>query len=329
MDAAALVELPDDVLIVVLGCLDFGCAYRAARTCTRMYALLLDRVAPEVARGWQHVPALLPAETQLERLAFLYAQRRSVRMAHAEAKLRNRLLVAETDEPRPPPPPSDGVRCWRSYAAVRRGELWAWSLGALPMRVAAPEPVAQVALGVAHMLVVTRSGAAYGAGSNASAQLGLAHAGPYAILTRLPATTSRRVIKAAAGGIYSVLLFSTGQAVGCGQTCSGELGLDINCIHRSLVPVFEGLQPILDVEAHDLSTAVITRRGQLYVCGYNRVGWKHKYVPMHVNFPERIVSCSLTSSLGVAFATASGGTHYAKDNAFFSEPPRWAWLPPE
>jgi hypothetical protein len=68
-------NLPDDIWTRVLAVLDFGCAYKAGLTCKRMYNVLLGAAAPEVACGWQNVPALLPGESRLMRLAFLYAQR--------------------------------------------------------------------------------------------------------------------------------------------------------------------------------------------------------------------------------------------------------------
>lgn len=260
-----LLNLPDDVIICVLALLDFGCAYSAGRTCTLMYKLLLDRVAAEVAGGIENVPSLIPTESLLMRLAFLYALRRT-RGNHADKK----------------------------FAKSLNGE----DVIAIPIVLPARELVAQVVVGKEHMLVVNAAGKAYGAGSNLSSQLGM-DLQYSSSLVPLTYDLNKRVLKGAAGGTYSMLLFTTGQAVGCGQTSFGELGEVMNNICPYFIPVFESLQPILDIEAKDFSTAVITRGGELYVCGYNRIGWSTRYKPTRVY--SHVVSCSLTVDTGMLF----------------------------
>lgn len=366
--------IPDELVVRVLGFLRFRCAYNAGRTCKRVYNLL-SRAASEVADGWQNVPPLLPTESPLKHLAFLYA-RRGYQKSYAEASVILQLQrfrqppdaiqasVSEPDAdylldrfgyalvldrvgkvwsmgenefgglgrdgenrleyvPGLPGPVSSVTACCQSSAAVlNNGELWAWGrnlqykLGMedtpivpFPKRLTVPEPVAQVAIGAAHMLLTTRTGRAYGAGSNASSQLGLYDAGPYRGFTLLIPWRNERVLKVAAGGLYSMLLLSTGQVLGCGHTFSGELGLpQINTVCNSFTPVFGRLGHIMDIEARHMSTALITRLGQLYVCGYNRVGWKHVYEPTLVFEQDPVASCTLTNTLGVVFTTQSGRT---------------------
>lgn len=211
----------------------------------------------------------------------------------------------------PGPVRSVTARCQSSAAVLHNGELWAWGrIGGIvpfPKHLTVPEPVAQVAIGAAHMLVTTRTGRAYGAGSNASYQLGLYDPGYYRSFTLLIPESKERVLKVAAGGLYSVLLLSSGKVLGCGQTFSGELGLpQINTICNTFTPVFGRLGHIVDIEARHMSTALITHLGQLYVCGYNRVGWKHVYEPALVYDQEPVTSCTLTNTLGVVFTTVSG-----------------------
>ena len=263
-----LLNLPDDVIICVLACLDFRSAYSAGRTCTLMYKLLLDRVAPEVAGGIENVPSLIPTESRLMRLAFLYAQKRT-RGNHPDKKFAKSFDIGRED------------------------------VIAIPIVLPARELVAQVVVGKEHMLVVNAAGKAYGAGSNLCSQLGM-DLQSSSSLVPLTYDLNKRVIKAAAGGTYSMMLFTTGQAVGCGQTSFGELGEVMNDICPYFIPVFESLhQPILDIEAKHFSTAVITRGGELYVCGYNRIGWSTRYQPTRVY--SHVVSCSLTVDTGMLF----------------------------
>jgi alpha-tubulin suppressor-like RCC1 family protein len=210
-----------------------------------------------------------------------------------------------------------------SAAVLNNGELWVWGrnlqhiLGQtpvpIPTRLPVPEPVVQVAIGTAygtcHVLAVTRDGSVYGTGSNAFYQLGMDRNTPdkaYRIFTRM--YSRERVIKAAAGSLYSILLLSTGRLVGCGHTFSGELGCgQVIYTRKRLTPVFKSLGPILDVEARHQSTAVITRQGQLYLCGSNTVGWEHRS-PKRVEVDEPIVSCALTNCFGVVFIKTESGT---------------------
>lgn len=363
--------LPDELVLSVLGFLRFKCAYNTGRTCTRFYSLLY-RAASEVVDGWRNVPPLLPAESLLKQLAFLYARRGYNKSSYAEASVILKLQhfrqppdavqasISEPDAdylldrfgyalgldsmgrvwsmgdneygglgregdkflayvPGLPGPVARVTACCQSSASVlSNGELWAWGrnlqfkLGIedmpnvpFPKRVYVPEPVAQVAIGAAHMLLTTRTGRAYGAGSNASYQLGLYDAGPYRSFTSLLPGSNERVLKVAAGGLYSMLLLSTGQVLGCGHTFSGELGLpQINTVCHTFTPVFGRLGHITDILARHMSTALITHTGQLYVCGYNRVGWKHVYEPTLIY--NQVASCTLTNGLGVVFTTVSG-----------------------
>ncbi len=354
--------LPDDIIIRLLGFLDFRCAYQAARTCKRVFELL-HRAAPEVAGGWQRVPDLVHGESPLMRVAFLYAQRRLSLCAQGKLLLNVRgilkpsfdalqVSVAElfpeilnefqghalvlddmrrvwsmgnlwTDDLKlesglPSAACSVTASSGSSAVVLSNGELWAWGrntqqkLGLetaaafvpVPARVRLQKPVSQVAIGTAHMLVVTRDGDAYGAGSNASGQLGLGrgHGLPHPTLTLVHSSSSQRVLKAAAGALSSLLLLASGQLRGCGQALSGELGLfqnNNNNMCYTFVPVFQRLAPFLDVHASFLSTALITRRGELYASENN-------HALTLVPSPERVVSCHATTRAGVMFVTASG-----------------------
>jgi len=225
-----------------------------------------------------------------------------------------------------------------SAAVLNNGELWAWGRNAMqdelvrgkqqpiypfPVRLTVPEPVVQVALGSSHALALTRDGNVYGLGNNSCSQLGFPlpakehkHLGSFTLMRM-----RGRAVKVAAGGLCSILLMSTGQLVACGTEMRGELGWGqgTRSLHR-LTPVFGHLGPILDVEARHHSTAVITRKGRLYVCGYDCVGWaagaQHRS-PTLVESDEPIVSCALTNSFGACFKTASGrvGRYIGSPNA--------------
>lgn len=364
-------DLPDEMVVCVLGFLDIGGAYNAGRTCKRFYKLL-SKAASHVAGGWQHVPLpLLPGETALKQLAFvqrrgrqsgcpdstlpLYLQKflkppfDTMQVAVSELKDGSHALILdaagrvwsmgrntfgglgrEGDEQLMPIPGLPGtvrnvtVSHGTSAVVLNNGELWVWGrnlhkmigqqalIVPIPTRLTVPEPVVQVAIGTAygtcHVLAVTRDGSVYGAGSNAFYQLGLTRNTPdqaHRSFTRL--YSRERVIKAAAGSLYSILLLSTGRLLGCGHTFSGELGCgQVIYTRKRLTPVFKSLCPILDVEARHQSTAVITRQGQLYLCGSNTVGWEH-LIPTRVEVDEPIVSCALTNCYGVVLIkTASG-----------------------
>lgn len=354
-------ELPDDLVLVVLAWLDFRDAWHAGLTCRRML-VLLERAAPEVADGWARVPALLAGESALQRLAFVYAQRRqaaqqkSPRVLHGTFWGQNvqgcnagvlQVAVSESNTALVLDAAgavwslgadgsarlratglsaccvfvAAGYRC--SAALDSAGALWTWwggdSMTMPPRELRVPEPVAHVAVGPNHMLVVSRAGLAYGCGSNASGQLGLGPGAgvdaPVLDMTRLPlpeaaAAPQSRVLQAAAGAEHSLLLLSTGRLLGAGTAYSGEL-LGRTGSSPAFEPVHDAVS-FTAVHAARMSTALICRQGGLYVCGYN--SWGHFWDPLRVACAERVVSCHLTPHHGVTFVCASG-KYYAFQKA--------------
>lgn len=367
-------QLPDEIVVCILGFLDMQCVYNAGRTCKRMYRLL-SNVVSEVAGGWQHVPQMRPGgEAALKRLAFVLRRRGlqlagfpysglltlhfrefskpafdAVHVSVSELDADSHALALDPDgrvwsmgsntfgglgreggdaflpvSGLPGTARSVTIYYGTSAAVLSNGELWAWGRNAMqdklvpgreqpiypfPIRLTVPEPVVQVALGSSHALALTRDGNVYGLGGNACHQLGIPRLTKehfhHSSFTHM--RIRGRAVKVAAGGLCSILLMSTGQLYACGMELRGELGCGEGTTRSlpRLTILFEHLGPILDVEARHTSTAVITRKGQLYVCGYDCVGWEHRS-PTLVEADEPIISCALTNSFGVCFKTASG-----------------------
>jgi hypothetical protein len=425
--------LPDELILAILSRLPFRDAWHAGLAHKRMHALL-QRAAPEVAGGWEHVPRRLPGETWLMHLAFTYALNRAragfrrshtldatfcrLPLARAEewvpsdgglldtpaeghpveghpASFRNVVQVAVAEQAFPshkhhtfalvldargrvfsfgdneygnlgfaPPTLADHsldhsrvhallhhvpnlpvcayvAASYRSSAAVTRaGELYVWGcnrdarIGAgrdarvmQPVRcLHLPLPAMHVALGLQHMLVVTREGSVYGCGSNAYGQLGLGsgHAS-FSSLTHVPLTGPRtgprtgpltgRVTQAAAGDMHSVLLLVTGDLLEAGTSHVDARGA-VQRFHFTPCTPVAGLPArdaarddscFKDVQAVCASTALISTRGALYVYGHNM--WGSYAQPTLVSAPEPTTSCHLTPRTGIFFTGVSGAVY--------------------
>lgn len=255
--------------------------------------------------------------------------------------------------------------CTSSAAVDASGQLWVWGdnrhgkLGlnappertiiiAVPTRVAVPgdDRVATVAMGTNHILIVTMDGTrVYAAGNNAWNQLGLdantieERGDVRALRAVVFASAPGRIVRAAAGGRHSLLLSHTMGLFGCGIPFSGELGssqLDLPSFLGSPQPDLPSFQPVFDpelslncarVRAYKLTTAIITRAGLLYLCGYSAggramcgVATGHVWAPMLVplDLPVADCHCGILSSVVVHTNGLSKvyGIHGMREHAY-------------
>jgi alpha-tubulin suppressor-like RCC1 family protein len=144
-------------------------------------------------------------------------------------------------------------------------------------------PVAEIAAGGDHTLVLTTANQLYAFGWNYYGQLGRAAnngvnvANPTPTLVGLPGATGA-VTQIAAGAFHSLVLTSTGQLYAFGENLFGELGNPTNSGTEkptptpTLVSLPGATGPVTQIAASASFSLAATSTGQLYAFGRNRVG---------------------------------------------------------
>jgi alpha-tubulin suppressor-like RCC1 family protein len=144
-------------------------------------------------------------------------------------------------------------------------------------------PVAEIAAGGDHTLVLTTANQLYAFGWNYYGQLGRAAnnginvANPTPTLVGLPGATGS-VTQIAAGAFHSLALTSTGQLYAFGENLFGELGSATNSGTEkpnptpTLVSLPGATGPVTQIAAGGFFSLAATSTGQLYAFGHNRLG---------------------------------------------------------
>jgi alpha-tubulin suppressor-like RCC1 family protein len=144
-------------------------------------------------------------------------------------------------------------------------------------------PVTQAAAGGDYSLAVTSSGQLYAFGYNYFGQLGTSfnsatqNASPTPMPVGLPGATGA-VIRVAAGNEHSLAITSSGQLYAFGRNRYGQLGTTTNNgsdnadPNPAQVTLPGATGPVVQADAGDDDTLVVTSSGQLYAFGYNRYG---------------------------------------------------------
>eukprot|EP00928_Gymnodinium_smaydae_P030488 TRINITY_DN2265_c2_g1_i1.p1 TRINITY_DN2265_c2_g1~~TRINITY_DN2265_c2_g1_i1.p1 ORF type:complete len:1695 (+),score=310.16 TRINITY_DN2265_c2_g1_i1:68-5086(+) len=166
-----------------------------------------------------------------------------------------------------------GVDMARAGPVNPRTPVW-------PSQVRCTPRVASVACGEAHSLVLTEGGELYSFGSNARGQLGIGNGGlheksptPVPLAGKARGAPMRGI---AAGRSHSMALTVSGNVLSWGENVNGQLGLglgwtDIPLVSLpALVPCLPG--PGRHIAAGGSHSAVIVRRGRLFLAGSNRSG---------------------------------------------------------
>jgi len=190
-------------------------------------------------------------------------------------------------------------------------------------------PVAQVAAGAAHSLVVTSTGQLYAFGENSDGQLGnRTHTrteippNPTPRLVTLPGATGP-ASQVAAGGEDSLVVTATGQLYGFGDNTEGQLGTRTNNIPDgdtdplaepnptpTLVKLHGATGPVSQIAAGGDHSLALTSTGQLFAFGDNffgQLGSTTKNVLVGANPTPALVK--LPGATGPISQIAAGGDH--------------------
>jgi alpha-tubulin suppressor-like RCC1 family protein len=122
------------------------------------------------------------------------------------------------------------------------------------------------------MIVLMTDGYLYGAGSNASGELGLGNITDVNILTQIP-LSGKTVRSVSTGSYHTIVLMTDNTIYGTGLNNYGELGLGNNIQITSLtqITIPDNKTPLLVVTG-SYSTFVLMTDGSLYGTGYNSYG---------------------------------------------------------
>ncbi len=203
----------------------------------------------------------------------------------------------------------------------------------------ATAPVVQVAASYGFSLVVTSAGQLYAFGLNDHGQLGsasndgTANPNPTPALVSLPGATGR-VVQAAAGLDFSLVVTSSGQLYAFGDNASGQLGTATNSgtLDPNPTPALVSLPgatgPVVQVAAGDSHSLAVTSSGQLYAFGDNdhgELGTASNSGTINPNPTPALVSLpaatgpvvQVAAGLGFSLVVTSTGQLYAfGDNSY-------------
>lgn len=257
-------QIPEELALVILGFLSFSDAVRAGLANKSFYALL-QRAAPAVAGGWEHVSPLLPGESKLDHLAFVYA-----RKSHLSAPSRILYMTCGgpplQQESSIPVPGGDRAMC------IQKGHFWGGGQ--------CFENVVQVAVAEidfpshvlhSHALVLDANGGVWSCGNDAYGNLG-------ALLPR-ECNLVRRVnqlpacVSVAASYRSSAAVSSSGELFVWGFNEGSKLGVGVGLrVVTRPVRCLHLLQPAMHVAMGSKHMLVVTRVGGVYGCGSNASG---------------------------------------------------------
>jgi alpha-tubulin suppressor-like RCC1 family protein/uncharacterized protein YecT (DUF1311 family) len=202
-------------------------------------------------------------------------------------------------------------------------------------------PVAQVAAGADHSLVLTASGQLYAFGYNffgqlgSSANNGMSQANPMPTLVTLSGAIGP-VAQVAAGADHSLVLTASGQLYAFGYNFYGQLGSATDGTTNNpnptptLVTLPGEIGPVTQVAAGDNHSLAVTASGQLYAFGYNDFGELGSATNNGTNNPNPTPTLvGLPGEIGPVTQVAAGADHslavtasgqlYAFGNNFFGE----------
>jgi hypothetical protein len=261
-------QIPEELALVILGFLSFPDAVRAGLANKSIHALL-QRAAPEVAGGWEHVPPLLPGESKLDHLAFVYA-----RKSHLSAPSR---ILYMTCGGRPlqqesiPAVPGGG----RAMCMQNIGHRWGGGQ--------CFENVVQVAVAEidfpshelhSHALMLDADGGVWSCGNDAYGNLGVQLPRDCNLVNlvrrvnQLPACVS-----VTASYRSSAAVSSSGELFVWGVNEGDKLGLGVGLrVVTRPVRCLHLLQPAMHVAMGSKHMLVVTRVGGVYGCGSNASG---------------------------------------------------------
>lgn len=122
----------------------------------------------------------------------------------------------------------------------------------------------QVACGTKYTAFIEKNNSLITCGNNIYGQLGHNNS----ILSR--AENLPKIIKVACGADHTVCLDMQGQIWGFGSNRKRQLGLDLNIIQQSTIPLLiSSFKEIREIACGMKSTAFITKNNVLYLCGYD------------------------------------------------------------
>jgi alpha-tubulin suppressor-like RCC1 family protein/tRNA A-37 threonylcarbamoyl transferase component Bud32 len=188
---------------------------------------------------------------------------------------------------------SDGAAtCWGGNDSGQLGD-GSSSRRAAPVRVAAPEPLAQLAAGVTHSCAVGVSGSAFCWGANGSGQLGTGTRASQTQPARV--ATTERIVAIGTGTSHSCGVTAAGRLLCWGDNAYGQLG-DGSQAGRAGPVAVSGGRTFRSVSPGWAHTCAITTAGTAFCWGRNAFGelgeggLGHRAVPAEVTGGHRFAA---------------------------------------
>jgi alpha-tubulin suppressor-like RCC1 family protein/tRNA A-37 threonylcarbamoyl transferase component Bud32 len=188
---------------------------------------------------------------------------------------------------------SDGAAtCWGGNDSGQLGDGTS-SRRAAPVRVAAPEPLAQLAAGVTHSCAVGVSGSAFCWGANGSGQLGTGTRASHTQPARV--ATTQRIVAVGTGTSHSCGVTAAGRLLCWGDNAYGQLG-DGSQAGRAGPVAVSGGRTFRSVSPGWAHTCAITTAGTAFCWGRNAFGelgdggLGHRAVPAEVTGGHRFAA---------------------------------------
>uniref|UniRef100_A0A7S0RRV6 RCC1-like domain-containing protein n=1 Tax=Chlamydomonas leiostraca TaxID=1034604 RepID=A0A7S0RRV6_9CHLO len=213
------------------------------------------------------------------------------------------------------------IHCGAEYTVCyskSRRQVWSWGwadfgrlghgdLGDVfvprPISFFAGMPVAEVACGDTHTLVLTESGELYAFGRNQAGQLGLGHSEDQLTPQLVGALSGQRVASIACGAEHSVASTSTGQVYAWGWGRYGNLG-DGHRDDRLLPTRVCGLEGAVAARVNCgwRHSVVVTDAGLLYSFGWSKYGQLG-----HGDMTDRLTPTLVEALRGRVVVSVAGG----------------------
>ena len=189
------------------------------------------------------------------------------------------------------------------------GALYKFDYNLIPTRVVeATEPIIDVSIGKDHALVLSKSGKAYGIGSQANGQLGNGESLSIENVTMSRVLVMEPIVNICAGIVHSIVVTASGNAYAFGLARWGTFGDAMDKVVVSLPKKFELDLKVIAAVAGVYFSVLVTDAGEVYFCGSSLI---FSMELIRLSLPEPIVNASVAGS--VFYLLSSTGNVYTSE----------------